>query len=129
MVAKVDDIFDTHLFGDFNPKKFLQTLNLSTSMTLHASATSIHVGVDYRDILSAYSQEWFQKIYMGSKVLFESLIGLAVGFYQGNLTYGVELNLFFSRLGLSYYTEERGEHIGVRQRSAYVLSIATGMDF
>ena len=122
---KVDDVGNTH-FDNPAQKPFLQTVSTGVGLTLHGSTEALHLSVDYRDIMNAYKEETFKKVYAGAKLLMRNHIGLAAGIYQGYPTAGVRLDLWFMHLGFSRYTRELGSYIGEKRRNIYQAYMGFG---
>jgi len=126
---KLDNLGGTYFRNADYPSSFKQTFHIGTGVTFHQNSSAIHLALDYRDITNAYKEEWFKKLYMGVKTMIQTYLGVGLGLYQGYLSYGVEIDLIFLRLAAVHYTEETGEHPGVKPRSIYQITLATGFNF
>ena len=107
----------------------LQTANVGGALTFHTEGDAIHLAVDYRDATDVAKEPIFRRIYMGTKVLIQTYVGLAAGLYHGSPSYGVELDLLILRLALTSYTPEYGGAPGVDPRPIQMLSLALGWGF
>ena len=123
---KVDDVGTTKFSGDGEPGSFKQTIHAGTSLTFHNDVDAIHLSADYRDLLAAYGEAPFKRIYLGAKVLLRRYIGIGGGYYQGYPSYGVYLDTILFKLSGTYYTREMAEHPGVEPRNLYVVSFGMG---
>jgi hypothetical protein len=127
LAAKVDDIGDTKLTGDSEtPTQLEQVVSVGTGVTLHTGADALHLAADYRDILNAYEEETFKKVYVGAKLLLRTYVGFAAGYYNGYPSYGAEVDLILCRVAATYYTRELGDHPGVDPRRIYMASLSLG---
>lgn len=123
----VQDVGNTRLVGDNESLQELkQVVGAGCGLTLHTSADALHLAVDYRDILGAYGEETFKRVYAGAKVLLRTYVGFGVGLYNGYPSYGVELDLIILRLSATAYTREMGDHPGADPRHIYMLSTSAG---
>jgi hypothetical protein len=129
LALKIDDLGDTSLSGDADPKEFKQVVSAGTGFTLHTERTALHFALDYRDILNAYEERLFKKVYAGVKLTLFTYLGLAAGFYQGNPSYGFELDMIVLRVAGTLHTRELGEAPGDIRRPIYSISLSTGFDF
>lgn len=127
LAGKVDDLGATKLTGPAeSPTEFKQVISAGTGVTLHTGADAIHMAIDYRDINNAYGEDMFKKVYVGTKVLLRTYVGLAAGYYHGSPSYGAEIDLILLRLAATYYTRELGDSPGVDPRRIYMFSLSTG---
>jgi hypothetical protein len=111
---------------EYAPQDFRQVVSGGAGLTLHSTADAIHFAVDYRDILNAYEEEQFKKVYAGTKIILRTYLGLAAGFYHGYPSMGAELDLLLLRLAVTTYTRELGDHPGVDPRRIVMGSISMG---
>lgn len=121
---KVDDIGDTQFSGTQAP--FLQTIHTGAAVTFHGSQNALHLSLDYRDVLNAYEEKTFKKVYAGAKLMLFERLGLAAGLYQGIPTVGARIEALFLKFGLTAYGREMGETVGERQRNLYVAHFSVG---
>lgn len=127
LAGKVDDLGNTKLLGPSEtPSEFKQVVSAGTGLTLHTGADAIHMAVDYRDVTNAYDEDLFKKVYVGTKVLVRTYLGLGAGYYHGSPSYGAELDLLLLRIAGTYYTKELGDSPGVDPRRIYMISVSTG---
>lgn len=126
IAGKVEDFGGTTFDGSQAP--FKQTVSAGLGLTFHNSTDAIHLSADYRDILGAYGESMYKRLYAGAKLMLRTYVGLAAGLYQGYPTYGVVVDLIFVRLAATAYGREYGAHpdLGVERRNLYVLSFAMG---
>lgn len=129
LALKVDDFGNTSLSGDADPKEFKQVVSAGTGLTFHTDRTALHFSLDYRDILNAYEERLFKKVYAGAKLTLFTYLGLAAGLYQGNPSYGFELDMILLRVAGTLHTRELGEAPGDIRRPIYSVSLSTGFDF
>ena len=108
------------------PENFRQVVSAGGGVTLHTGADAVHLALDYRDILSAYGDESFKKIYAGAKILIRTYLGLAAGLYHGNPSYGAEIDLILLRIALTSYKRELGDRPGVNPRQIIMGTVSTG---
>ncbi len=125
LALKVDDVGDTAFTG--SQAAFKQTLHAGLGVTLHNAVDALHLSVDYRDILGAYDEHAFKRLYLGAKLLLRSYVGLAAGVYQGYPTYGVRFDLLLMKIGATVYGRELGDSPGANPRNLYVVYFAVGM--
>jgi hypothetical protein len=126
MALKADDVGGTKLKGDADLKELKQTYSVGLGYTLHNAVDAIHMSLDYRDVQKAYDEELFRRVRMGTKVVIRKHLGLAVGYYDGWPSYGVELDAWIIRLTASYYTRELGAKPGIDPRPVYALGVTMG---
>lgn len=126
IAGKVDDVGGTEFDGSQAP--FKQTVSAGLGLTFHSNADAIHLSADYRDILGAYGESIYKRLYAGAKVMIRTYVGVAAGLYQGYPTYGAVIDLIFVRIAATVYGREYGSHpdLGVERRNLYVLSFAMG---
>lgn len=129
LALKADDVGNTKFSGDGNPKEFKQTFHGGLGLTFHNQVDAFHLSFDYRDVLGAYDEKNFKKLYMGAKLMIRTYVGIGVGLYQGAPSYGIELDLFIMRISGTLYTRELSTSPGVDPRPIYLLSMTTGFDF
>ena len=122
---KVDDVGGTK-FDNPDQKPFAQTLNTGLGITFHGATEALHLSVDYRDVLGAYDEQLFKRVYAGAKLLIRNHIGLAAGLYQGYPTAGARIDLWFMHFGFSRYTRELGHYIGEKPRNIYQMYMGFG---
>lgn len=122
---KVDDVGDTQIKGKDDP--FFQTVSVGFGLAIHSRAEVLHLALDYRDILDAYDDRPFKKIYLGARLLLRHRVGLAMGLYQGIPTAGFRLDLWICTLGFTAYGRELGNYPGERQRNLYHAYVAFGI--
>jgi hypothetical protein len=127
LALKVDDFGGTKMTGDASLKELKQMYSAGLGLTLHNSIDAIHLSVDYRDIQNAYQEEKFKRIRVGSKYLLRRHLGVALGYYDGWPSYGLELDAWLIRLSASYYTREFGSKPGIDPRPIYALGFTMGM--
>jgi hypothetical protein len=108
-------------------EEFKQVVSVGTGLTFHTGSDALHLALDYRDILNAYGEKPFKKIYAGAKVLLRTYVGLSAGYYQGYPTYGAEVDLILVRLAGTYYTRELGDSPGVDPRRIYMVTVSAGI--
>ncbi len=125
--AKVDDVGNT-AFSAGQPN-FLQTVSVGLGLTFHNDTDALHLAVDYRDILGAYHESLYKRLYMGARLLIRTYVGVAAGLYQGYPTMGLVVDFILFRVGFSAYGREYGTqpNVGVDPRNIYVLSLAFGV--
>nr|MBP9707838.1 hypothetical protein [Oligoflexales bacterium] len=104
LALKADDVGNTKFSGDGNPKEFKQTFHGGLGLTFHNQVDALHLSFDYRDVLGAYEEKNFKKLYMGAKLMIRTYVGVGVGYYQGAPSYGIELDLFIMRISGTLYT-------------------------
>lgn len=124
IAATVDDVGNTALSNSQNPR--LQTINAGTSLTLHTEADAFHLALDYRDVLGAYEEPLYQKLYVGAKLMIRSYIGVSLGLYQLAPSIGAEVDLILARVAVAMYTKEYSKGPQVDSRTVYMLSIYLG---
>jgi hypothetical protein len=107
--------------------EFKQVVSVGTGLTFHTGSDALHLALDYRDIINAYGEKPFKKIYAGAKVLLRTYVGLSAGYYQGYPTYGAEIDLILVRLAGTYYTRELGDSPGVDPRRIYMFTVSAGL--
>lgn len=129
LASVMNDLGSTKLSGQTGRTHIPQTLNVGLGLTFHTSADAIHFSADLRDVSNAYEQELFKRLYLGTRILIRTWVGIAFGIYHGSPTYGIELDLFLFRASLASYTREYGDHPLVDQRKIYVFSFTTGLAF
>ena len=127
LALKVDDVGGTKMRGDASLTELKQIYNAGLGWTLHNAVDALHISVDYRDIQNAYNEEMFKRVRVGTKLLVRRHLGLAVGYYDGWPSYGVELDAWIFRLSGSYYTRELGAKPGIDPRPIYALGFTMGM--
>ena len=125
----VGDVSTTRLTGSGDRTSIPRTINAGVGFTLHTQADAIHFSADLRDAANAYEEELFKRLYLGTRILIRTYLGLAVGVYHGWPTYGAEIDLLLFRLAASSYTREYGDRPGVDSRPIYQVSISTGLTF
>ena len=103
-----------------------QITNIGLGLTLHTSSDAIHFSLDYRDLDNVNKQELFKRVYMGSKFLLTNILGVSAGYYHGNPSYGLQLDLYFLRIALSQFTKEYGNNPGVDSRNIILFSLSAG---
>jgi hypothetical protein len=108
-------------------EEFKQVVSVGTGLTFHTGSDALHLALDYRDILNAYGEKPFKKVYAGAKVLLRTYVGLSAGYYQGYPTYGAEFDLILVRLAGTYYTRELGDSPGVDPRRIYMVTVSAGI--
>jgi hypothetical protein len=111
---------------EYVPQDFRQVVSGGAGLTFHTTADAIHFAVDYRDILNAYEEEPFKKLYAGTKIILRTYLGLAAGIYHGYPSMGAELDLLILRLAVTTYTRELGDHPGVDPRRIVMGSVSMG---
>ncbi len=127
IAGKADDVGNTKLEGPSDtPTELKQVVSAGVGLTLHTSADAIHFAADYRDIMNSYEEDLFKKVYLGTKITLRTYVGLAAGYYNGNPSYGAEIDLILLRIAGTYYTRELGDHPGVDPRHIYMVSMALG---
>lgn len=124
LAAKVDDVGDTQFGSD--GVRFKQTVSGGLGLTFHGDVEALHLAVDYRDILNAYDEKPFKRIYTGAKLVIREMIGFAAGYYQGIPSAGVRLDLWLLHVGVTAYGRELGHYIGEKQRNLYVAYFGMG---
>lgn len=123
LALKADDIGGTRLNDDMVLK---QVYHAGLGLAIHGSSDVLHLAVDLRDISNTYQQRPFKRIHVGARLLIRQTLGLALGLYHGNPSYGVRLNLWLIKVGLSLYSEELGAYPGERKRELYYAYLGFG---
>jgi hypothetical protein len=125
LALKVDDVGNTVVSNTDKP--FKQMVHVGTGVTFHGTTEALHLALDYRDVLGAYEEKPFKRVYVGSKLLIRNMLGFAAGLYQGYPTFGVKLDLILLRAGVTVYSRELGSTIGLKQRNLYVAYFGLGI--
>lgn len=123
--VKVEDIGSTKLSNE--QKTLPQTTHVGLGLAIHGSTNVLHLSLDYRDVTDAYQEKTFKKIYAGARLMLFQHLGFAVGLYQGIPTFGIRLDAFFIKLGVTAYGRELGTYPGDRQRN--LVSVYTSIGF
>ncbi len=124
---KVDNLGSPKTSGKgMGPSTLKQTYNAGVGLTFHSDKDALHLGMDRYDLQNAHNEPEFKKTYVGAKFMFQHIVGLAGGYYQGYPSYGILLDAFFFRMGLTKYTKEMGEGPGGQPRPMYVLTFSGG---
>ncbi|MFK7873556.1 MAG: hypothetical protein AB8C84_10420 [Oligoflexales bacterium] len=126
LAAVMENLGGLALIGTGAPLEKKQMLHTGASVTLHNEADAIHLSVDYRDVLNAYGEPVFKRIYAGTKILLRQYVGISSGVYHGSPSYGAEIDFILFRLSAATYRREYGATPGVDQRRVYVISLTTG---
>ncbi|MEZ4743717.1 MAG: hypothetical protein R3B45_14950 [Bdellovibrionota bacterium] len=144
LAVKVDDVGNTKLtpqsglFGATaesspeeqepveNIKEFKQVVSSGLGFTLHTGMDQLHLSIDYRDLLDAYNDPLFKKIYIGAKATLRQYLGLAMGLHHGYSSAGVELNFLLVQISLITYARELSDKPGLDPRRYYMLSFSMG---
>ncbi|MCX6130854.1 MAG: hypothetical protein NTX25_17580 [Proteobacteria bacterium] len=121
---KIEDLGKTNFTG--KQASFPQTYNAGLGLALHGSTEVLHLSLDYRDIADAYHEKTFKKIYLGARIMFRNIFGLATGLYQGIPTFGVRIDFLLFKLGATAYGRELGTYPGDRQRNMYMIYMSLG---
>lgn len=124
LALKVDDIGDTQFTANQEP--FLQTVSFGQSLTFHGPTHAIHLALDYRDALDAYEDKLFKKVYAGMKILLQEHLGFAMGLHHALPSFGVRLDLFAIKLGVTQYGRELTNVIGEKRRYITEVNFAMG---
>jgi hypothetical protein len=127
LAVKIDDVGGTKLSGKGDLKTLKQVYCLGLGYTIHNGIDAIHFSADYRDIQQSYKEELFKRVRMGTKIVFRKHLGLAMGYYDGWPSYGLELDAWVLRLTAAYYTREFGAKPGIDPRPIYALGFSMGM--
>ncbi len=123
LALKLDDVGGTHLTGGAD--KIPQSAHVGLGLALHGNTSVLHLSLEHRDVLGVYEREpRFKKIYLGSRLMFRKLFGVAAGLYQGVPTFGIRSDLWFWKIGLTYYGREMGDYPGDKQRNL-IMSYTT----
>jgi len=127
--AKVDDVGNTQLAGNFEPKQIKQTVHGGLGLTLHGTTSALHFSLDVRDLQQAYGEPEFKRVHAGTKLTLFNYIGLSTGISHGYPTYGAEIDFLLFRLTGTYYTKEMGNNPNVNPRRIYMATLSFGTDF
>lgn len=123
LAIKADDINGTKLGENLILKP---TYHVGLGLSIHGSDDVLHLSADYRDVLGAYQERLFKRVHLGARLLFRQTLGLALGYYHGNPSYGIRLNLWLIKLGITRYTEEMGAYPGEKKRDLYHAYLGFG---
>ncbi len=124
LAFKVDDIGDTNFSGEQEP--FKQTMHVGQAITFHSDNHALHCAVDYRDIGNAYDDKLFKKVFAGVKGILDQHFAVAVGLYNGIPSYGLRLDLWAIKMGITRYSREMTNVIGEKRRDIVITNFAMG---
>lgn len=121
---KIEDLGSTQFSGE--QESFPQAFHLGLGLALHGSREVLHLSLEYRDILNAYDEKTFKKVYAGARFMLRSMVGIAAGLYQGIPSIGLRVDLLLFKLGVTAYGRELGDFPGDRQRNMVQIYLSTG---
>lgn len=126
MAGKIDDLGHTRFADSAKPSQWRQVVSAGLGLTLHSQQDAFHIGLDYRDIFSAYEEPLFKKVYAGVRLTWHNFIGLSTGIYHGYPTYGIELDALVMRFSATLYRREFSDTPGFDSRNILMGSISLG---
>ena len=100
-----------------------QSYNVGVGLTLHDDYNAFHCSADYRDVTGVYQEKQLSRFYVGCKAVYQRLIAVGFGLYQGWPTYGIVLSLKWFRLEAGSYMREFGHFVGETPRHIYFVTI------
>lgn len=124
------DIGDTAFIpaaGAIAPPPQLNNLVLGVTTQQHAAGFGWAAGVEYRHIRND-PIDITKKTHVGVE-LDLGILDLRSGFYQGWLTYGATVDLWFLSLDLAKYTVERGAYAGQNGEDRYQVGLSFDAGF
>ena len=103
---------------------FKKVTSVGLGLAFHSSLDALHLAVDLRDIHQVNGEPLEKRLSVGLRFLVRTYLGIAVGLHDSYPSLGLELDLILCRLGLSTYTRELGQHVGVEPRQVILASIS-----
>lgn len=108
-------------------KDIEQTVNVGVAIAPGTRASKIKLVLDYRDVLSAVEESSFKRVHIGTEISVLDVVGVTAGLNQGYGTFGFYIDSRFFRLDLGVYTEEIGNHVGIRSDPRYFFRFLVGL--
>ena len=127
LAGTVTNLGGITLQGNSTPTSLPQYYSAGMGVTFHDEVDALHLAVDMRDLANVYGDPIFKRFYAGARLLLRQHIGLAVGLYEGSISYGAEIDVWAFRLAVTSYTREYGNAPGVDPRPIYAVSLSMGV--
>ena len=124
LALKADDVGGMGFTGEQEP--FKQTFHVGNSITFHGTVHAIHLALDLRDVTDEYKEKPFKKVYTGVKLMLQNHLGFALGLYHGIPSFGVRLDLWAVKLGITQYGVEMKSVIGEKRRNISLVYLSLG---
>lgn len=132
----VEDLGYAGNYSDFKdpPPPFPQRVDAGMNYRVDWKPWHLDLSTDLQDIVNPENYNYFRLIHMGSELGRSYLsrdhdVGLLAGINEGYFTAGAFLDVFITRLTISYYAVELGEYPGQRKDRRWALTLLSSMTF
>ena len=113
--------------GSSAPGTQRDSIHVGLSTTLDLPGLDWTNGIEYRHATN-YDHELGKKLHLGTEISLP-LIDLRAGLYQGYMSYGVGLDLFFMTMDAVYYDVEMGAYPGQDPQNRIMVGVNMKMGF
>lgn len=124
------DISDTNLKakeGKEEPDAIKQALNIGYALSIGTKVSRLKFLIDYLDATGNYEENSLKRLHLGGEINVAEYIGITGGLNQGYPTAGLYFDARLVRLDLGFYTEERGERLGMYPDQRYFFRLLVGL--
>lgn len=132
----VEDLGYAGNYSDFKdpPPPRQQKIDVGSNYRVDWKPWHWDLSLDLQDVGNPENLNWFRLIHMGSEigrsyVSRDHDIGLLTGINEGYFTTGAFIDVFITRLTMSYYAVELGEYPGQRKDRRWAITLLSSMTF
>ncbi len=126
----ISDVGETTLepVGDSTaPEPIRQTINVGYTLSLGTKISRMKLLLDFHDLSGNNEPNALKRTHIGGEINVADFVGLCGGLNQGYSTAGLYVDIRLLRIDFGYYTEERGDRVGMYPDQRYVLRLQTAI--